>query len=176
MNTNYGFADSATYSITDQEYVEFPVNFDLSSSLEADIEVMLDSGLIYQSLTQNQSAFTRNFIHYSNMRKGPVGGGLMTSNSRLPLGFRYRTEVGLSENTINRTYELFPNPTSSKAYLNWSSRKEAQLDIYSVTGKLERSYTVQKGTNVLDLHLKPGMYYLNFPAYPQVESRVLIIN
>jgi hypothetical protein len=174
VSTSSGYQDSVIYTINSQEYVEFPVNFDLGPGLQAELEVVLDSGLIYQNLSNSQQAFTRNFIGFSDMRMGPVGGNLATSNYRLPLGFRYRGQVGLNE-TSKPAYEFFPNPAHDKAFLNWDAREEAQLNVYSVTGELERSYTVQKGPNVLDLQLKPGMYYLNFPAYPQVESRVLMV-
>jgi len=176
VSTSYGYLDSASFSITDEEFLEFPVNFDLGPNLTAELEVVLDSGLIYQNLFYSQASFGRNALRFSHMRRAPVGGSLVTSKYRLPLGFRYRSEVGIDELAAGPTYELFPNPAGATVFLNWHQQEETQVNVFSITGQLENTHSLKEGRNVLDLQLKAGVYYLSFPDYPNLKPRVLMVD
>ncbi|GEM_PF-5703403 len=175
LTTSYGYQDSADFVISNQGFVEFPVNFDLGPGLQAELVVTIGAGLEYQYIFYNQAGFTRNTLRFSDMRNGPVGANLAVRNYRLPLGFRYKGQIGLAENEAQPAYDLYPNPSAGKLYLNWYQAAAAEGRIYSTTGQLLKQIKVQKGANVLDLNLKPGLYYLNFPAHPQWEARSIMI-
>lgn len=176
LTTSYGYQDSVRFEVSNQSFVEFPVNFDLGPGLQAELVVTMGAGLEYQYIYYHRADFTRNTLRFSDMRNGRVGSNLVVRNFRLPLGFRYKGQVGLMENHTDQAYDLYPNPSTGLLYLNWYQEAVAEAVIYSNTSQLLRRIKVQKGTNVLDLNLKPGLYYLNFPAHPQWEARLIRIN
>lgn len=67
------------------------------------------------------------------------------------------------EFVYSTVFKVYPNPTNG--VLNISSREEAQIRVYDLTGKTVFSAKIQKGNNHIDLSDKPnGLYFLNLRA------------
>lgn len=174
ITTGAGVEDSAFYRVQDRGYVAIPVNFTVGPGSIATLELSLDAGLVYQYLTGSANSFTRDQLRFSSMRTGPVGGTLVRTNFRFPMGFRFKGEVGLQEAQLPRL-AVFPNPNSGSLQLNWEGESPTLLELYNANGSQVESILLQKGPNTFRHRLKAGMYFLRLPDYPSLSLEPLLV-
>jgi Secretion system C-terminal sorting domain len=70
--------------------------------------------------------------------------------------------VGLHENTFENTFEVYPNPTTSKFTISFeNNQKELTVEIYTITGQLIKS-RIYYDTNLIQMKLiqSKGMYFV----------------
>lgn len=174
VNSSSGYQDSIEYQITNQSYVEFPVNLELNPTNSASLVVELEQGLSYQYLESNQVFFDINALRFRMLRNGPIDSVSLPNNLFLPFGFRYKGEIGLSE-LATKPYELYPNPGKDRFYLDWRLSSGANIELYNANGKLMNSIEVTEGLNTLNLGLIPGLYILKFPTELGLEHAKLMV-
>lgn len=174
VTSSGGTKDSAYYRVQDRGYVAMPFNFTVGPGNIATLEITLDSGLVYQYLTGSQISFSRNKLRFSSIRNGQLGGTLVRNNFRLPMGFRFKGEVGLDER-LSQRLEVFPNPNSGRMQLHWNSKRPAALEVYNAKGSLVESFLLKEGLNIFHHNLNAGLYHLRIPAHPHVRIEPLLV-
>jgi hypothetical protein len=76
----------------------------------------------------------------------------------------------VSEEFVN--FNFYPNPTSGK--LNINGLKDAELEIFTLEGKLLQKNSIQSDTS-LQLNLESGIYLLRFTSnYNSVVKRLIV--
>lgn len=156
--TTYGYSKSVSFTITNENHLEFPVDFDLAIGLFAELEVTLPKGLEYQYLDYGQAGFTRNALRMSDFRLA-LGNNpnLSTTSRRLPFGFRYKGSIGLSESEVPNL-KIYPNPSHGQLTVEWDGVVERTLELYALSGRLVKKLKLKAGSQVLNLNLRPGVY------------------
>jgi len=171
--TSYGYQDSMVALIGQQGFVEFPVNFDLGPSLNAFLEIELDSGIVYHYFENNQTSFSQNALNFSDLAYAVLGGPI-NYGRRIPIGFKYSGTVGL-EAEEQLPVEVYPNPSTGAIILNWPHRQPGIVEAYDTRGKRVAKYNLKQGQQTISLDLASGIYSLAFPNHPQIKSIKLVI-
>ena len=73
---------------------------------------------------------------------------------------------------------IYPNPNKGSFIINSNELNELNVKIFSITGKLMHSLTINQGENLLEIHdIKPGIYLIKID-YNQnnIKTSRLIIN
>ena len=92
------------------------------------------------------------------------------------LGHYYFDSFNVTINDINMSVEdsfndlisVYPNPTNGLINLNFTN--DVSFDIFSINGKLTKSYTNFKD-NQLDLsYLPKGVYFIQF----QIDNKIIV--
>ena len=84
-----------------------------------------------------------------------------------------------NSNTMVKTAEVFPNPSSAtfKLYLSLEENKPANVELYSIDGRRLQSKIIEQSNGVVDIDAtgyKPGIYLLNIKQGNFVKTIKLV--
>ncbi len=92
--------------------------------------------------------------------------------------------VGITENSINTTLQVFPNPTSEEIVINFNNTEisETKISLYNVNGQLislllSESLQVGEVQKRIDIRALPkGIYYVNIVnSQESINKKIIII-
>ncbi|WP_082316541.1 T9SS type A sorting domain-containing protein [Mangrovimonas sp. ST2L15] len=73
-------------------------------------------------------------------------------------------------------FQVYPNPVSNNLNVRLNGNQTAQLEIYSVTGKLVHSSELLEGSNAINMsHLSDGIYMAKLFVDDHMEIKKLVI-
>ena len=87
-------------------------------------------------------------------------------------------EWGLSSENFNKNeFKIYPNPATSKVYIEWPSNiKDASFQLYNVLGELLLNVAIKKGFYINLEDFQSGIYMARFQVQGDVQSYKLIKN
>jgi hypothetical protein len=160
--TSYGYQKSVKLNVTNQDYLEVPVNFDLGPTADARVYLSLETGLSIRLLQSSDSLITRNYVDFQNFKLHQnIGSPGQPTNLRFPLGIGYMGTIGLSE-PVNSKWRMFPNPSSDIVNIQSFDRNlaNAHFILSTMQGQVLLEGKLEKGRYQLSLASLPGGIYL----------------
>ncbi len=168
VRSRNGYSKIDTLDLGFQEYLRFPVNFQIDPTHSADIILGLPEGTELQMLKSDDLNITINAARYVVFRELVYlnnGTGQISYDStslRFPLGIKYQGTVDLIEQAPETSFQIFPNPARDHLYLlsneEWESESYLILD---AQGRVKQ----QGELNGIEAHialkgLRPGFYFI----------------
>ncbi len=89
-----------------------------------------------------------------------MGHGRVNAFYALKLAETYATSVGIGDDKISKTLQLFPNPSYGMFSILNPSKLPMELNLYTITGDLIKQFNLTMGRNDFKVNLPPGMYFI----------------
>lgn len=128
------------------------------------------NGLNYTAINHTISNLKPNTLYHYRLKSSNVAGVTYTEDSV------FKTPSASSiKNLSHMVYSIFPNPSKGKLNI-WVEEDNISFDIFDLSGKFIRSYTLRHGKNIIDLdNISSGNYIsiLNHSS-GEIETRIKI--
>jgi len=90
--------------------------------------------------------------------------------------WRQSATTGLPDNSIKATFNIFPNPVSQTAEIDFGMAVTGTLNVYDMTGKLMQTMEVVGRRATLNVRNMPsGMYTLNLRSADGTMTRNIVV-
>ena len=85
------------------------------------------------------------------------------------------TDINMSvQDNSNQNFKIFPNPTNGLINLSSQSLSMISFDVFTIEGKLKKSYKNQSTENIDFSYLENGVYFIRFYLNNKVVIRKII--
>lgn len=103
-------------------------------------------------------------FNIQNAKYSAVGNGV-TDIDGGQLALAISLETGINENTLANTFNVFPNPTSQKVFIQLSSNQESAFKIIDLTGRNVLSGSVKDKQSIDISQLPLGAYFIEIEGH-----------
>ena len=85
------------------------------------------------------------------------------------------TDINMSvQDNSNQNFKIFPNPTNGLINLSSQSLSMISFDVFTIEGKLKKSYKNHSTENIDFSYLENGVYFIRFYLNNKVVIRKII--